>query len=1304
MVERSGISDEEIAHLEELIGVWRRRLRLLDMQLAKNAGNPSASAQILLEREESERQLTSALAELRRLRPSPLADRSPYLGLLTFQESHADLFFGRDALIADLLERVRRAPFLGVLGASGSGKSSVVRAGLLPMLKSGGLPGSETWRYITFKPGARPLDALAVELAKLQGGDLSQALNLSMQLAESDRALLFAIELLLDRAAGQRLVLVIDQFEEVWTQMPLEEEARSAFVKQQQLPFIQRLLTALTMPDTPLMVILTMRIDFLHRVTDEPALANAISEHNVIVSPMTAAELREMIVRPVELAGGDFEPGLVDELVEHGQRGALPLLEYTLAELWKEREANGMMTWEAYRALGGVEGALAARADALLGEHYNPEQQYELRQVLLRLVQPGEGVADTRRRVRLDQLVLAGKSFEELYSLLRPLIDERLLTSGRDDTNGEETVEVSHEELIRAWPTLGRWINEARADLRFQLRLEEAAQDWEAGNKHEGLLWSGLRLSNTEAWLERAQPRLNARDLAFIEACRAAERARADAEEAARLRDLERAHALAEEQRLRAEEQQRLAEIEHQRAEEQAVASKHLRRRAILLTASLVIALFAALGAAWFAFAAQDASEKAEQVATIALARQLAAQAIQYGVIQPDRAILLALQANYIHDEAQTRSALLTVLTANERLIGFINDHTSAVNHLVFSHNGKILISASTDMVQLRDITEQHVIGKLPLPPDTRVSEVAISPDGVTLAISASNGLSIWNAQTLEPLGTLLEGDHGSYISMSFSSDGKFFAFSNANMIYIWDMASKQLIDSVLRDSEGFIIGIDLSSDGKTLSYVTTDAYFYRWDILAKQLLEDPIRLHNERINVVAFSPDDELIAFCNDESLAIRLWDIEHQELLLGEFKNQTEAIIDLKFSPDSNLLASTAENQTVRLWDTSRRQTFGEQLRGHIDTVSAIAFSPDNMMLASASSDNSIRLWDISNRELQGHEDYVTGVAFSPDGTIAASVSGDGIMRLWDVANRQPLGEPLQLSPDYVWVLTFSPDGSKLAFSSNKIIQLWDVASQQAIGQPFKGHEDIIYDLEFSPDGKMIASASRDTTVRLWDVATYTQLGEPMRGHTKRVNAIAFNPNGTILASAGDNYIQLWDVASHQALGEPLRGHTDVVNHVAFSPDGNILASAGDDTTIRLWKIPDRTPMGEPLQGHTRAIHRIAFSPDSLNLVSAGDEKTIRFWDVANRTLLGEALRDHHDEVTDIAFSPDGTTLMSASGNFVYLWDVRLRAWDIQACRTAGRNLSLDEWQQFVGEDRPYERTCQNYPPGVGAPADAR
>jgi len=446
------------------------------------------------------------------------AGRSPYVGLNTFQDDDAAFFFGREELVAALVEQARDERFLAVLGPSGSGKSSVVLAGLLPALRRGALPGSELWRYLTLRPGARPLDALAAALEPIdnpfddaQGGRRPRTANGHL--------------VTLPKFDGERLVLVVDQFEELWTQAPAEPLARAAHHDQQQRPFIEALLAAAR--DHSILVILTMRADFLHRAAEHAGLARALGEHDLIVSPMAPDELRRAIECPAQVAGAMFEPGLVDELIAQaaGRVGALPLLEYTLLELWNARRSDGTLTWAAFHALGGVEGALAARADATLTEHYTPAQQDDLRHLLVRLVQPGEHTTDTRRRALLADLAPAGSSVDVMQSLLAPLVDARLLAMSEvvtDDTPDPSSiwVELAHEALIRAWPTFSRWIGAAREDVRFQLQLEQAAKEWQAGGENGDLLWSGLRLDRAAEWLARAQPRLNERDQCFLQASR----------------------------------------------------------------------------------------------------------------------------------------------------------------------------------------------------------------------------------------------------------------------------------------------------------------------------------------------------------------------------------------------------------------------------------------------------------------------------------------------------------------------------------------------------------------------------------------------------------------------------------------------------------------------------------------------------------------------------------------------------------------------------------------------------------------
>lgn len=1080
---------EEIALIEARIAVLTRRLRLRETQIAAY-GRLDVPPHIVLDKEEAERELALARAELRRLRPEIVSQRAPYLGLLTFQETDADRFFGREALTAALLDHLRSTTFLAVLGPSGSGKSSVVRAGLIPLLKGGALPGSDCWRYVTLKPGARPLNALAAALAEAHGGSLGDAAAIRDALRAGDDALLLAADMLLAGQDGARLALVVDQAEELWTLEPAEPEARTAFLGQQQRPFIRLLLTATGAPNSPVVVVLTMRADFLHRAAEYRELSEQIQRHLVIVGPMTADELRAAIVRPAEAAGVRFEPGLVDELMKEtlGQPGALPLLEYTLLELWKERHPDGTLTWEAFRRIGGVEGGLARRADEILARQYAPEQRDELRAVLLRLVQPGEGAADTRRRVWLDDLVPAGSSVEAVQALLKPLVDERLITTGRDPATGEEVVEVSHEALIRAWPTLATWMSEARADLRLQIQLEEAAREWVASGESPDFLWGGLRLANVEAWIERAHPRLSARDQRFLEASRAAPQARRAAEEAARQRELEQARALA-------------------------AGAVRLRRRAMYLAGALVAALVAVAlaGWAWYRATVQERS---------AIGQYLVATGQVRAEAQPLLGLRLALEGLArvpADDPAHPAVVSATLqLVRQGRLQKLAND---ASQELFSAPDGSVFVLARRDAQgELRRTSDGKLITTLA----GIVDWVTFNPNGTAFVVGYTdqpgelrrldNGVvvpltsivdsqvRVWRApapdtQVVLPL-TSMVGFQG----VTFSPDGRAFVVHYAD-----HPGELRRIDSAavvpLTDRVTFLGTVIFSPGGSAVLVVYQDQPAeLRWvDSGAVIPLAGSIQL-------VTFSPDDRffVVQYADRPGELRRTRDGELVTTL-------TDTVTQAIFSPDSQALIVDYQNRPGEL----RRMDSGAVIP-LTSNVWGATFSPDGRFFAVHYEDLLVELRRAGDGAVIPLTGSVQEVMFSPNGQAFVVIYQDrpGELRRTDGGAVVPLADKIN-------EVTFSPDGRAFVVAyqgrPGELRRIDSGAVVQLAGRVEFGG------VTFSPDGRafVVRYADRPGELRWVDNGTVVPLVDP-----NIFGTVTFSRDSSaFVVSYGDGHTELWD-----------------------------------------------------------------------------------------------------------------------------------------------------------------------------------
>jgi WD40 repeat protein/transcriptional regulator with XRE-family HTH domain len=1165
------------------------------------------------------------------------AGRSPYVGLNTFQEADADLFFGRETLVDTLVNQAGHSSFLAVLGPSGSGKSSVVLAGLLPRLKQGAAPDSATWRYLTIRPGPRPLDTLAAALAE------SQLLD--------GRALVEPAELH-SAICGMhtRLALVVDQFEELWTQAPAEPAQREAFVEEQQRPFTQLLLAVAAAPERPVLVIMTMRADFLHRAAEHGELARCIGENDLIVSPMSPDELRRAIELPAGSAGR-FEPGLVDELITqvHGRPGALPLLEYTLQELWRARRADGTMTWSAFHHLGGVEGALAARADAILAAHYTLEQQDELRQILIRLVLPGDGAADTRRRALLDDLTPVDGVPDDVQALLQPLIDERLVVvtaieeeAGERPTTDEPspnpylpTVEVAHEALISAWPTLERWVDEARDDLRLQLQVEEAAREWQASVEDSAFLWSGLRLDRAEAWIARAHPRLNQREQFFLQTSHDQECARAAAAEAARN---EREQLLIE----RAVEQHNVSRLR-----------RFLAAVGVLLLIAIGLALFAA-NRGQAALRAQDEAQRARSQAEAAAGALQsfahAGEAMFELDRKPERALLLALAAIPTDTERYEPLIARALYQAFEGALirRTLDDHAGALRAVAWRPDSRQVATAGDDAaVRIWDVATGRVALRL-AGHQGGVRAVAWSPDGrQILTGGADNKAHVWDTSRGAELYTL--AGHTSWVSaLGWSPDGRqIVTGSYDGSVRIW-AATAGAQARMLASDVGPLRAVAWRPDGRQILAGGDNGTLHVWDATTG----DEIWVLDAQagsVTTAVWSPDSSRILIGGDDGTA-QIWDAA-TGAPLHLLKGHLGAVWSVVWSPDGRQVLTGSFDGSARLWDVGTETTW-HVLHGHAGKVWAVAWSPDGRQVLSGSDDGAARLWEITSgrgaQPLNGSLESARTIKWSADGRLVLSGHDDGTALVWDVASGS-VAHTLTDTPSGIRWLSWSPDGRQaLAGSDDGSTRLWDIANGRLLRllDPALGS---VRAMAWSPEARYVMRWGADESAQILDITTGA-IVHTLSGQTGVIRSVAWSPDGQqIVMGAEDGTVRIWSATTGTAV-RALAGHTNIVRATAWSPDGRQLLTGGDDGTARLWDAASGASL-LTLEGHTGSVMAAAWSPDGRQLLTGGDDGTARLWDAASGAPL-LTLDGHAGSVVWMTWSADGRQVLTGSDGVTYTW----------------------------------------------------
>jgi len=1170
-----------------------------------------------------------------------IGSSAPYPGLRAYHRHEADIFFGRGDHIDELLDRLTHTRLLAVVGASGSGKSSLVKAGLLPALDAGFMAGGVSrWKVAQMRPSNRPFHRLAEALVTTLDGpqdSMEEDGAATAHMAVSLRRGPLAMSELLRRRSlpfDTALLILVDQFEElIRFRQNIDHDEADAFVA---------LLLATAAAELPVYVVLTMRSDYLGPCALFQGLPEALNQNQYLTPRLTREQLHDAIVGPARMFGGDVEPALVNELLNEIGRDQdqLPVLQHALMRMWTlagapdgttPQSAGRVLTWSHYRAIGGLDQALSRHAEEAYGT-LSPRQQVLTETMFRALCESAPGGTDARRPATVPFIgEIAGASQEEIlavanvfrapeYSFLLPPLAEQM--------KPDDLLDVSHESLIRLWARLRTWAQEEAESATYYRRLEATSQAWQRG---KAALWRAPDLEVALQWEQTTRPnqvwaRRYGGDLSlavrFLRTSQIARRVR-------RIGYLLGALAIVAGVVVVTVAWQR------QQASQEAT-SELLRSSQAVMTAlaavkqsSPAVALALLSEGVTQGAAASPAPEMVTAMHDVLRRSRLRHTTYASGGNFTD-VLWVARGTRLVTSGAADGLSVWNAVTG-ARLHALLDGGATTITCLALAPNGRLVASGGDDgRVLLWDIDTPALVRVLPGHAD-KVEEVALSPDGRLVASASADGsVRVSRVDDGVPVHRLF-GHAGAAKSVSFSYDGRYLASSGTDTrVVVWDVRSGQQ-RFVLRSPDE-ISCIKFDDQGRYLAVATRSGKVQMWDA-ATRTLRRTLSGHDNVVVSLRFAPGSQRLATASFDGTA-RVWDVRtgnQMAVIRDEDKLPPSAksssglkgswFGSVSFGADGTTLVTAGYDGTARLWALPDKVE-ASAIPAHDQGIRGMSFSHEGRFLATASYDGSAAVWRSESHELvfraRSEIGPVKSVAFDPTNeNVIATAERRGV-GLWDVAKQTRLDLlPVDRGPTND--VTFSPDGKRLYAVAGNQGYVFDVQRRKLIRALEGEHSAEVFAVAVGQQGTVVATAGKDHKIVLWS-ASGDKVLKTLEGHAIGILDLAFMPDGrTLLSGSKDKEVWNWDVVDKKALGVRF-GHDDVVFGVAASPEGTLVATATHKGVTlwdpRLGRLDPSFPFAES------GAESVAFSPDGRFLVTGGVDGIVRFYPLHANDLFAAAV----------------------------------------------------------------------------------